>query len=607
MRLISTLVAGTIAWCAFGGAAGATAAANKSPLRIQVDATDTVHKVFSVTEFIPLHGATTITLLYPRWEIGSHAPTISVADLAGLQLRVNGKSVEWQRDPLNVHAFHVSPPRDASLLEAHFNYLSPLSGGVMTANIVQVQWEHLLLYPSGEKVKNIPVVAAVTFPAEFHAASSLEVDQASGGMVRFKQCNLEELADAPLFAGRFMRSWRLSAEDAAPVWLRAVSDEASELAMSAPQLVNLRRAVARANTMFGGVPFRHYDFLVSLSDQLPHDGGSEHQESAEISLPGDFFLSPEKYKASAPLFPHEYVHAWNGLSHRPAGMLVADFNTPMQDGMLWVYEGLTELWGLQIARESELISEEDYRDVLAIDAAEQVSRPGRRWKSLADSDNDPVYLAGHHVTWRDWERREDYYTEGVLLWLGVDAKIRQLTNGKKSLQNFALAFFSRQGAGVSTYTFASLTATLNGIAPFAWKPYFAERLNAHDGAYLLDSLQDAGYTLVFGATESSLFAEQEEEDGVLDLSYSMGMRIRKSGVLQGVTWDGMAFKAGLAPGMTVTAVDGEAFSLSTLRKRLQNSSTGQIRLTVRGDGGEVKDVNLDSRDGLSFPHLRGID
>jgi predicted metalloprotease with PDZ domain len=94
------------------------------------------------------------------------------------------------------------------------------------------------------------------------------------------------------------------------------------------------------------------------------------------------------------------------------------------------------------------------------------------------------------------------------------------------------------------------------------------RLTAHDGPYLLDSLKDAGYSLGFRATESTIFAQQEQEDGVLDLSYSIGARIRPNGVVQGVSWDSAAFKAGLVPGMTVTAINGEAFSFAALRSRL---------------------------------------
>ncbi|MDE3201508.1 MAG: M61 family peptidase, partial [Acidobacteriota bacterium] len=561
--LLSFLICNVVPAATWGG--------NGVPLQIKIDATDTVHKVFSVTEQIPLHGDASITLLYPRWEVASHAPTISVAEMAGLEFRVNGKAVAWHRDPLDVNEFHVALPQGAHVLEAHFDYLSPLKGGVMTRNIVQVQWEHLFLYPQGVNVDEIPVAAELRLPEGFQAASSLRVDHQEGADYHFKQCRLGYLADSPVFAGRYLKSWPLSSNGTKTVWLHAVADEARDLTVSAEELGKLRKLVEVTNGLFGDAPFEHYDFLVSLSDELPSDGGTEHQESSEIVLPADIFLKPDQYKTMASLFPHEYIHAWNGLHHRPAGMVVPNFNTPMQNSMLWVYEGLTELYGLRIARDSALITDEDYRDALAMDAAEQLTRPGRRWKSLADSDYDPIYLAGHHINWSDWERREDYYQEGPLLWLGVDAEIRKATSGKSGLNAFVRAFFTGSNAhsAVEPYSFADLVTALNTIAAEPWQYYLQTRLNAHDGTYLTDALKFAGYALVFNATESDMFAQQELEDGVLDLSYSIGARVRPNGVLQSVSWDGIAFKASLVPGMKIVAMNGEAFTIAALRRRLQ--------------------------------------
>jgi hypothetical protein len=211
MRLTSALLVFPILCCAIPSTlASSSAVSAKGPIQIHVDATDTVHKVFSVIEIIPLHGEHSITLSYPRWEIGSHAPTVSVADLAGLELRLNGRPLEWRRDPLDVNAFQVSLPRNATTLEAHFQYLSPLSAGVMSRNIVQVQWDHMMLYPQGMKVNDIPVAAQLRLPAGFQAASSLGVRKAAANTIDYQLCSLSELADAPVVAGRFMRSWPLS-------------------------------------------------------------------------------------------------------------------------------------------------------------------------------------------------------------------------------------------------------------------------------------------------------------------------------------------------------------------------------------------------------------
>lgn len=177
-----------------------------------------------------------MTLLYPQWGVSSHAPTISVADLARPELQLNGQPLEWHRDPLNVNAFHVSLPRNASELEARFQYLSPVNGGVMSRNIVEVQWEHLMLYPQGARVNDTPVVAQLRLPAGFHAASSLRIEQEHGAILEFRQCGIGELAYAPVFAGRFMGRWLLSTDSAHPVWLNVVGYDAKDLTISPGQL-----------------------------------------------------------------------------------------------------------------------------------------------------------------------------------------------------------------------------------------------------------------------------------------------------------------------------------------------------------------------------------
>jgi hypothetical protein len=95
-------------------------------VELHVDATDVGQKIFKVHERIPVKPGP-ITLLYPQWQLGAHAPTDgSLAQLAGLTLSADQHRIEWKRDPLNVHAFHATVPRGVSALDAEFEFLSPL-------------------------------------------------------------------------------------------------------------------------------------------------------------------------------------------------------------------------------------------------------------------------------------------------------------------------------------------------------------------------------------------------------------------------------------------------------------------------------------------------
>jgi hypothetical protein len=97
----------------------------RGTLHLVVDATDTRHKIFLVHETIPVQAAGDLVLLYPQWDTGSHAPTISVANLAGLLIHAGAQPLEWRRDPIDTHAFHLLVPAGADELTLDFQYISP--------------------------------------------------------------------------------------------------------------------------------------------------------------------------------------------------------------------------------------------------------------------------------------------------------------------------------------------------------------------------------------------------------------------------------------------------------------------------------------------------
>ena len=54
------------------------------------------------------------------------------------------------------------------------------------------------------------------------------------------------------------------------------------------------------------------------------------------------------------------------------------------------------------------------------------------------------------MPWRNWQRFEDYYKEGELIWLDVDTLIREHSSGRRSLDDFARAFFGMNNGSLVT-------------------------------------------------------------------------------------------------------------------------------------------------------------
>ncbi|WBO22896.1 M61 family metallopeptidase [Sphingomonas abietis] len=572
-------------------------------ITLAVDAADTARGIVSVNETIPVQAAGDLVLLYPQWETASHAPTVPLASLTGLEISIDGRRVEWRRDPVDVYAFHVTVPAGARSVTLGFKIIADRD--TLHHDRIDLQWQRMLLYPAGWFTRDLPVSASLHVPAGMTAFTALDRIGPDAADLHFATTPLDRLVDAPVYAASISRQIELVSGGPQPVRLDLIAGDSTKLAMGESETARLRALIAQTGRVFGPAPFRHYDAIVVLDDKVGA-GGIEHLEEGENDLPADYLLQPGKQLNNQDLIAHELVHAWNGRFRQPADLWTPTFNDPVGGSLLWVYEGQTEYWGRVLAARSGMRSRQETLDKLALDAATVANRPGRAWKSLTDSTNDAIYMAGHHVGWRDWQRREDYYPEGVLLWLDVDARLRELSGNQRSLDDFAKRFFhaARPDGVVSTYTFDDVCRTLDTIAHDDWHALLTRHLDTHDDSEATAGLARAGWRLVYTAVPSDTFLQNEAEAGGLDLDYSIGAIVDDEGVVDSVAWDSPAFRAGLSPGTRILTVDGTPYSREALRLATARS-TAMIRLEISTDG-ERRSLGINYAGGLRYPHLERI-
>jgi predicted metalloprotease with PDZ domain len=581
-------------------------------ISLAVDATDIRHRIFTVHERVPVQTPGRVTLLYPEWEMASHAATASVANLAGLVVHAGAVRLEWQRDEVDVHAFHVDVPAGVETLDLDFQYLSPpstRSGGLeVTPDIVNVKWHRMLLYPAGWYARNLSVAATLKLPDGMSIASSLTVQGKRDGVVAFEPTSLETLVDSPVYAGRHVRQIDLTPGAAAPVRLNLLADSPASLQIKPEQIAGLQSMVEQTRRLFRSQHYGRYDILVSLSDTFPSGGGLEHLQSGENNLSSTFFTDPTHQLQYMDLIAHEYVHSWNGRFRQPADLWTPTYNTPMRGSLLWVYEGLTEYWGRVLAARASLRSRQDTLDAFALDAAIASARVGRAWKSLQDSNNDPLYMAGHPIAWRDWQRREDYYPEGVLLWLAVDGLLREKSSGSKSLDDFARGFFGiEDGSRITrTYTFEDVCAALNRIVPYDWVAFLRDRLDTHVDTRLFDGLTRAGYRLAFSDTPTEAFRQAEADGGTVDLGYSIGLAIGNGGIVRSASWRGPAFLAGISVGDHIVSVNGTAYSDAVVRAAVKSAARVPLDFGIESEG-KTRTIRVIYEGTLRYPRLERIE
>ncbi|WP_109126402.1 M61 family metallopeptidase [Dyella sp. C11] len=578
---------------------------------LHVDASDSTQGIFRAHETIPVK-AGALTLLYPQWIPGDHSPTGPINMLAGLKIAANGKPLAWKRDKYNVFAFHVDVPQGVTSLEVDFQYLSGRTeseGFDITDRMMDMEWSKVSLYPAGYYTRGITFAPSMTLPKGWQLGTALETARQAGDTVTFKPVTFNNLVDSPVYAGQYFKRVDLNPGGDAPVHLDIVADAPKYLEMNDEQLKVHRALVTQAIKLFGSHHYDHYDFLFSLSDQMGGNG-TEHHQSSEDGLDADYFTGWNDAAPDRDLLAHEYVHSWNGKFRRPDDLWTPNFNVPMGDSLLWVYEGQTQYWGYVLTARSGIWSPQQFRDALAMTAANyDLNRPGFQWRTMEDTTNDATIARRSSLPYRSWQMSEEYYSAGQMMWLEVDAKLRSLTHDSKSLDDFAHAFFGMDNGSyvTRTYNFDEVVSTLNGVAPYDWAAF----LHAHVDALnppLENGIAGTGWKLVY-TDKPSDFEQQynsrtQPSRHLYNFTWSIGLTMNDKGAVNDVRWNGPAFKAGVTTGAELVAVNGQDYSKDVLTDAIAAAKTGKapIQLLMKYQGG-FRQVSIDYHGGLQYPHL----
>ncbi len=580
-------------------------------IQLSVDLTDIQRRIVNVHETVPVQSGE-LTLLYPEWIPGNHSPTGPISKVAGLVVTANGKRVDWVRDRVNVFAFHVNVPADVKTVDVGFEYLAPLRAAEgrisLSSRIADLAWNTVVLYPAGYFARQITFSPSIKLPQGWQFASALEVSSKSGNEVHFKDTPFNALVDSPLYAGANFKRVDLSTGPDNPVFLDIFGDSPANLAITPEELQLHRNMVKEAQKLYASRHYDHYDFLFLLSDTVG-GVGLEHHQSSEDGTKANYFTDWAAGIAGRDLLAHEYTHSWDGKFRRPADLWTPNFNVPMQDDLLWVYEGMTQYFGYVLTTRSGLRTADQTRDLIARVAANFEISPGREWRPLVDTTNQPTASQRRAVSWVSWQRPEDYYTEGMLIWLDADTKIRELSGDKKSLDDFAKLFYGiNNGSYVTqTYTLNDLVAALNTIQPYDWASFLRTRVYEVAPHPPEDGITRGGYRLVYSEMQPEWMKHEERPDAAVSFSTSVGFSVKADGTLENVWWDSPAFKAGITPDMQITAINGTAFKLDALRTAVTDAKKSQTPLKFllkRGD--QFETIDVDYHGGLRYPKLERV-
>jgi predicted metalloprotease with PDZ domain len=594
-------------------------------ITIALDATDAPRKIFHAQLTIPTTPGT-LTLYYPKWIPGEHAPSGPVIDVAGLKFTGNGQFLKWRRALDDNWTVHVEVPPGVQEVHATLDFLSEIeteqglfsAGASATEKMAVISWNQVLLYPKGWTADQITFSPSVRFPSGWKFGTPLRIASQSGDEVQFKPESLYTLVDSPIITGEYLRVVPLNSGQSPPAELDVTAD--SPTALQPPEEVwdHYKNLVQQAVTLFGATHYRDYHFLFSLSDHVAHFG-LEHHEADDSRVDERTLVDPELRELEASLLPHEYVHSWNGKYRRPADLTTPDYQQTMQDDLLWVYEGLTNYLGSVLAARSGLWTPDQYRGYLSRVTAILDHKPGRTWRNLRDTADAAaqLYYAPHQ--WDSWRRGTDFYEEGELDWLWVDTIIRVQSKGTKSIDDFCKLFHGAPSTApmVKTYTFDDVVNTLNQVVPYDWRGFWTEKLTNHGPGAPLGGIEGSGWKLVYDENRSEMMRAWEDEHQEINASFSVGMMIDDAclrsradgdcdydGTVED-TVEGMdAARAGIGPGMKIIAVNSRRFTPRVFRDALAlaKNSSQPVQLLIENTD-YYRTFNIDYHGGEKYPHL----
>jgi predicted metalloprotease with PDZ domain len=390
-------------------------AAQATDLYVRIDAREVTSKRIHTDLTLAVRPGP-LTLVYAKWMPGEHGPTGPLESMIGLEIKANGARLSWSRDPLDMYARRVVVPPGIRQLDVSMESGLATEGTGFTAaptssaQLAVLSWNEFLLFPKGVDADKVSVGATIIAPAGWTVVCALESQAKAGGTYEFEASTLSRLIDSPVQMGLYAKLVELKgSEPLADIKhsLSIMADSAAALAVPDELAPGYSRLVAENGLLFGSRMYRHYTWLVSLSDHVAHFG-LEHHESSDDRTVENILSEVDLRMDLAELLGHEYVHSWNGKYRRPQGLLSPDYQKPMDGSLLWVYEGMTQFWGEVLPTRAGLITPEYFREAIANAAASFDTEPGTRWRPMADTATAAQVLYDAPPAWESSRRSVDY-------------------------------------------------------------------------------------------------------------------------------------------------------------------------------------------------------
>ena len=349
-----------------------------------------------------------------------------------------------------------------------------------------------------------------------------------------------------------------------------------------PQAVQDLAKVADTIAHFWGeLPFERFYFFNIIGSVK---NGLEHRNSTVMNIPLEATSTREGYLDWLSLASHEYFHAWNGKRLRPVELGPFDYENETYTRALWFVEGVTDYYADLFLVRAGIATRDEYLDALSAQIRSLHTTPGRLEQSVEAASYD-AWIKYYRTDENTPNTAISYYVKGAVIGFLLDAHIRRLTDGEKSLDDVMRQMYKRFSGerGFSREEVYSAVAESVGPAHArAMRAWMTRALETTDELDYTDAMAWLGLRMTTppAAPRAYLGVTTRTENGKT--------------IVTGIRRGSPAAAAGMSLLDEISAIDGEPLPAGQLTQRLAKLPPGSMVTIaiVRRDGTRTFNVTL---------------
>lgn len=342
---------------------------------------------------------------------------------------------------------------------------------------------------------------------------------------------------------------------------------------------DLKLVVQQHQKMWDVVPYDRYLFLNVIGEA---GGGLEHDNSCLMLTSRNSFRRPSSYESWLSLASHEFFHTWNVRRLRPSALATYDYENEVYTPSLWIAEGVTSYYEDLLLVRAGLMTRQSFINRLSSNVVSVQRTHGRKLQSLRESSFDS-WIKFYRSDENSSNTRISYYSKGAVVAFLLDAKIRSMTEGKKSLDDVMRLMFKTY-AGKGGYAESEFRKVASDIAGQDLSAWFKHHVDSTQEVEFAEAVKWFGLDINAVKQLEAASKGDDKARRALRMSPWVGFSAGSDGDVSRVELESPATRAGIHTGDEIIAINGFRLRGSPVSQLGQYSVGEKVDLMIARRG-----------------------